>query len=134
MLAIFGKLPIVLRGFGVFERVILSVLLYGWLARFFRVKDAALAALVTTVVSTGDYADPVSSYNHFTIMLAIASGLAASYALDEGRKKQALVTIGCLTGNSFAALPRHQANHWGRRDVCNSGRGWSLPVEAGGST
>lgn len=98
VLAIFGKLPIVIRGFGVFERVILSLLLYGWLVRFFRVKDAALAALVTMVVSTGDYADPVSSYNHFTIMLAVASGLAASYALDEGRAKRALAILGCLAG------------------------------------
>ncbi len=97
-LAIFGKLPIVLRAFGVFERVILSLLLYGWLVRFFRVKDAALAAMVTMVISTGDVADPVSSYNHFTIMLAIASGFAASYALDQGRKKRALLTIGCLAG------------------------------------
>jgi len=98
VLAIFGKLPIVIRGFGVFERVILSLLLYGWLVRFFRVKDAALAALVTTVVSTGDYADPVSSYNHFTIMLAIASGLVASYALDKDRTNRVLLTVGCLAG------------------------------------
>ena len=98
VLAIFGKLPIVMRSFGIFERVILSLLLYGWLVRFFRVKDAALAALVTMVVSAGDFADPVSSYNHFTILLAIASGLAASYALDQDRTKHVLVAIGGLAG------------------------------------
>jgi hypothetical protein len=98
VLAIFGKLPIVLRGYAVFERVILSLLLYGWLVRFFRVKDAAWAAIVTMVVSAGDYADPVSSYNHFTIMLAIADGFAASYALDAGRTKRAVAAIGCLAG------------------------------------
>ena len=98
VLAIFGKLPIVLRGYAVFERVILSLLLYGWLVRFFRVKDAAWAAIVTMVVSAGDYADPVSSYNHFTIMLAIAGGFTASYALDAGRTKRALAAIGCLAG------------------------------------
>ena len=98
VLAIFGKLPIVLRAFGVFERVILSLLLYGWLVRFFRVRDATLAALVTMVVSAGDVADPVSSYNHFTIMLAIASGLAASYAIDQGRQRRALVSLGGLVG------------------------------------
>ncbi len=98
VLAIFGKLPIVLRGFAVFERVVLALLVYGWLVRFFRVKDAALAALVTAVASACDYADPVSSYNHFTIMLAVASGLAASYALDEGRAYRALAGIGCLAG------------------------------------
>ena len=98
VLAIFGKLPIAIRAFGVLERVALSLLLYGWLVRFFRAKDAALAALVTVVVSAGDYADPISSYNHFTIMLAIASGLVASYALDEGRTGRALLTIGGLAG------------------------------------
>jgi len=98
VIAIFGKLPIAIRAFGVFERVILSLLLYGWLARFFRVKDAALAALVTIVVSAGDFSDPVSSYNHFTIMLAIAGGLTASYALDGGRSKRFMLISGCLSG------------------------------------
>ena len=98
VLAIFGKLPIVLRGYAVFERVFLSLLLYGWLVRFFRVKDAAWAAIVTMVVSAGDYADPVSSYNHFTIMLAIAGGFTASYALDAGRTKRTLAAIGCAAG------------------------------------
>jgi len=98
VLAMFGKLAIAVRGCGVFERIVLSLLLYGWLVRLFRVKDAAFAALVTLVVSTGDYADPVSSYNHFTILLAVAGGLAASYALDRGRSARALVMIGSLGG------------------------------------
>jgi hypothetical protein len=98
VLALFGKLPIMLRGFAVFERVTLALILYGWLVRFFRAKDAALAALVTVVLSADDYADPVSSYNHFTILLAVAAGFAASYALDEDRTKRALVVIGCLAG------------------------------------
>jgi len=103
VLAIFGKMPIMLRGFAVFERVLLSLLLYGWLARLFRAKDAALAALTTIVLSTGDFADPVSSYNHFTILVAVASGYAASYALNAGRTKQSLLAIGSLTG-LFALL------------------------------
>lgn len=98
VLATFGKLPIVLRGFAVFERVMLSLLVYGWLVRFFRAKDAALAAIVTIVLSAGDFADPVSSYNHLTILLAVASGFVASYALDEGRTKRALLAIGSLAG------------------------------------
>lgn len=98
VLAIFGRLPIVLRGFAVFERMSLGLLLYGWLVRFFRVKDAALAAVVTIVLSAGDSADPVSSYNHFTILLAVATGFAASYAIDKGRAERALAGIGCLAG------------------------------------
>jgi hypothetical protein len=98
VLGLFGKLPIVLRGTGVFERVVIGLLLYGWLARFFRAKDAALATLVTMIVSSGDYADPVSSYNHFTVLWAIASGLTASYALDEGRSERTLLSLGMLSG------------------------------------
>jgi len=98
--AIFGKLPIVLRAFGVFERVILSLLLYGWLVRFFRVKDAALAAMVTMVISTGDVADPVSSYNHFTIMLAIASGFRRELC-SRSRPKKACSADHRVFGRSF---------------------------------
>lgn len=109
VLAIFGKLPIAIRAFGVFERVVLSLALYGWLARFFRVKDAAMAALVTIVLSAGDIADPVSSYNHFTILLAVASGWAGSYALDDGRTGRFLVSIGSITGLlSFLCLASKQ--------------------------
>ncbi len=97
-LAIFGKLPIVTRACGVFERVMLAMLLYAWLVRLFRVQDATLAALVTMVVSAGDFADPVSSYNHFTIMLAVAAGLTASYALDAAREKRVLAILGAFAG------------------------------------
>ena len=107
ILGIFGELPITLRAAGVLERGLLSLLLYSWLVRFFRVKDAALAALVTVVVSSGDYADPVSSYNHFTVLLAIAAGFVASYALDRDRSTRALISIGLLSGTlamlSFAS-------------------------------
>jgi hypothetical protein len=98
VLAVFGQLPIMLRGFGVFERVVLGLLLYGWLVRLFRARDAALAALVTVVVSAGDFADPVSSYNHAAILVAVATGLASSYALDEGRSRRALGALGSLVG------------------------------------
>ena len=132
VLAIFGKLPIVLRGYAVFERVFLSLLLYGWLVRFFRVKDAAWAAIVTMVVSAGDYADPVSSYNHFTIMLAIAGGFTASYALDAGRTKRTLAGNRMCGGSYFAPVPRREANHWAWRDSGNSARSGSLSYQTGG--
>jgi hypothetical protein len=98
VLGLFGKMPITLRAAGVFERVAISLLLYSWLVRFFRAKDAALAALVTLIVSSGDYADPVSSYNHFTVLLAIACGFTASYALDHDRSERAVSILGALSG------------------------------------
>jgi hypothetical protein len=103
LIATFGKLPIVLKVFGIVERLLLTVLLYSWLVRFFRVKDVTLAVLVTIILSSGDISDPISSYNHFTILLAIISGLVASYALDSGRKKWVLMGIGYLVG-TFALL------------------------------
>ncbi len=99
---VFGKLPIVLRATGVAERVAISLVLYFWLARFFRVKDAAMAAVVTMIVSSGDYADPVSSYNHFTVLLALLAGFVASYAMDSERQPKATLLLGATSG--FFAL------------------------------
>lgn len=98
VLYLFGNLPIMIRAFAVFERVVLSVLLYSWLIRLFRARDAALAALVTVVVSAGDISDPISSYNHYTILLAIACGYVASFTLDRDRSECALVLFAWLSG------------------------------------
>jgi hypothetical protein len=40
------------------ERLLLAGLLYAWLVRFFKAGDAALAAMVTMVVSTLDISAP----------------------------------------------------------------------------
>jgi hypothetical protein len=103
VLAVFGKTMLAIRAAGIAERLVLALLLYGWLVRFFRARNAALATIVTMVVSTGDLADPLSSYNHFTILLAMASGLVSSYALDEKRTWRALAALGCAAG-VFASL------------------------------
>jgi len=109
VLSVFGKTMIAVRGAGIVERLLLSLLLYGWLARFFKARNAALAAIVTMVVSTGDLSDPLSSYNHFTILLAMASGLVSSYALDENRTRRALFVHGCTSGAfSFLCLASKQ--------------------------
>src|SRR3954471_17142700 len=71
VLSLFGKAYIVTRAFGVFERVCLGILMYLWLARLFRPTHAAFAAFVTLVVSSGDLADPIASYNHDAILLAV---------------------------------------------------------------
>jgi len=85
VLLLFGKGYIVSRAFGVFERVLLALLVYLWLARLFRAGHAALASIATVVVGSGDIADPISSYNHEAILWAVASGLLASYVLESGR-------------------------------------------------
>ncbi len=109
VLSVFGKTMVAIRGAGIVERLLISLLLYGWLARFFKARNAALATIVTMIASTGDRADPLSSYNHFTILLAMASGLVSSYALDENRSFRALFTLGCTAGVfSFLCLSSKQ--------------------------
>src|SRR5207253_2726654 len=83
VLSLFGKAYIVTRAFGVFERVCLGVLVYLWLVRLFRPAHAALAAFVTLVVSSGDISDPIASYNHDAIILAVGAGFVTSFALDQ---------------------------------------------------
>ena len=79
----FGSDLIVPRIFALFERTVLALILYFWLARLFRTSHAALAAIVAMVVSAGDLTDPISSYNHDTILLAVASGFFAAICLDQ---------------------------------------------------
>jgi small basic protein len=103
ILSLFGKTLVALRAAGVFERVLLATLLYAWLARFFKAGNAALATIVTIVASASDFSDPLSSYNHFTILMSVAAALASSYALDENRTQRALLAIGSIAG-AFAFL------------------------------
>ena len=100
VLKLFGNYIIVLRAFGIVERAALSLVLYAWLVRFFRARDAALAVAITMVVSACDVAEPISSYNHQTILLATLAGFAASFALDRSRSERALALTGLLSGIS----------------------------------
>lgn len=106
-LKLFGEAIVVTRGFGVFERLVIALLVYAWLSRFFAARHALVAAIITMVASACDIADPISSYNHETIMWAIASGFAASFALDPDQTAIRRTTIcavvsGFLAGLSFA--------------------------------
>ena len=105
-LRIFGNAIAVTRAFGVFERLVIATLIYSWLSRFFAARHALVATIVTMIVSSGDISDPISSYNHETIMWAIGSGFAASFALDDGSSTRtagvAAIASGFLAGLSFA--------------------------------
>jgi hypothetical protein len=79
---LFGTALIVQRIVGVFERALMAVVLYLWLARLFRSSSAAFGAIVAIVVSAGDVADPISSYHHDVILWAIFAGLFASVCLE----------------------------------------------------
>lgn len=105
-LQIFGNTIAVAHAFGVFERLVIAGLVYTWLSRFVAVRHALLAAIITMVASATDTADPIASYNHETLMWAIASGLAASFALDvdssPSRVGKAALLAGFLAALSFA--------------------------------
>ena len=70
----------------VVERIATALLLYAWLRRSFSVTAATLASIVTIVVSAGDRSDPLASYNHDAILLAMLCGFAACRSLDKAAK------------------------------------------------
>ncbi len=81
----------------------MALLAYAWLTRLFRISDAAIAAIVTIIASAGDVSDPLGSYNHDTILAAMASGFLAQFVLDRERTARACALFGAGSG-AFASL------------------------------
>jgi hypothetical protein len=81
LVRVFGAGLIGLRAFALLGRVALALAVYGWLSRYFRVSHAALAAVVGIVISAGDLADQVVSYNHDAIFFAVCCGWCASVCI-----------------------------------------------------
>jgi Dolichyl-phosphate-mannose-protein mannosyltransferase len=98
LLSLFGENLIVSRTAGMVERSLIALLLYLWLLRLFRPSYAALAAFATLVISTADFADPIASYNHDSIFLAMLSGYLASFALNRNRPTRPLVWTSFAAG------------------------------------
>ena len=89
----------------VFERALMAGLLYCWLVRFFKVSHSVVASVAAIVLSSGDFAEFLTSYNHAAILFAIAAGYAASYVIDECPAKWfsvLSVLCGSLMGLCFA--------------------------------
>ena len=105
VLLLFGDTLTALRGFDVLERTALGLLVYFWLVRLFRARDAAVAAIVTIIVSACDFSDGISSYNHDAVIFAVASGFAGTLIL--GRRLPswafalAAIASGLLSSLSF---------------------------------
>jgi len=102
-LYLFGNLAIVSRACGVVERLMIASVLYLWLARMFQPRFAAVAAIVTMVVSSGDTSDPLASYNHDAIFFGMLSGFLASFVLDQSRSIRSLAIFAACSG-IFAGL------------------------------
>jgi hypothetical protein len=96
-MSVWGDKPIVPRAFALFERSVLALILYFWLVRLFRPSHAALAAITGMILSAGDFADPLASYNHDTILWTMVSGFLASFALDS-RSSRALKIFPFFSG------------------------------------
>ncbi len=98
VLKVFGTKLIVIRGWGVFERVVLALLLYTWLAKLFRAKDAALASMVAIVVSAGDPSNALSSYGFEAIFFFLLSGFAAWQAVEPRRSLGSVAAWAAASG------------------------------------
>lgn len=102
LLSLFGENLIVSRTAGMVERSLIALLLYLWLLRLYRPAHAALAAFATLVISTADFADPIASYNHDCIFLAMLSGYLAGFALNRNRSIRFIVWTGFAAGIAAA--------------------------------
>jgi hypothetical protein len=98
LLTFFGDKLIVLRTAGLVERGLIALLVYLWLRRIVRPAHAAFAAFATLVLSAGDLADPIASYNHDSIFYAILSGYLASFLLERVRSNRFTVWMAIASG------------------------------------
>jgi 4-amino-4-deoxy-L-arabinose transferase-like glycosyltransferase len=98
LLWLFGDKLIVLRTAGMIERSLIALLVYLWLRRIARPAHAAFAAFATLVLSAGDLADPIASYNHDSMLFAILSGYLASFLLEWVRPIRFTVWMAIASG------------------------------------
>ena len=82
VLEVFGQKLIVIRAWGVCERIALALLLYFWLAKLFQARHAAFASIVAVLASAGDSANQLSSYGSEAIFFFLLSGWATTKAAE----------------------------------------------------
>ncbi|HEY4382111.1 MAG TPA: hypothetical protein VGN01_17310 [Acidobacteriaceae bacterium] len=102
LLHLFGQTLIVNRVAGVLERLLIGLVLLRWLVQLFRPWHALAASVITILVSSGDLTDPIASYNHDAVLFAMVSGLCASFALERGSERRAVLLA--MAAGAAAAL------------------------------
>ncbi|HEY9760843.1 MAG TPA: hypothetical protein V6C97_37170 [Oculatellaceae cyanobacterium] len=102
LLMLFGDQLIVMRAFGVFERVALGLFAYLWLSRLFKPGPTTIAATAAVILCSGNFADPVDAYTHESILFFVMSGWVASFALDNEHSKRFVLTA--ILSGIFAGL------------------------------
>jgi hypothetical protein len=101
---LFGDVWLYSRLWAAFERLVLGLLLYAWMLRVFRVRDAALATLLAMAAFFGDSADAMPLHHFDAVLFGVAGAFAAASASDErpDRWRFALLSLsGVLCGLSF---------------------------------
>ena len=102
---LFGTSVIMPRLVALFERGLLALALYLWLARMFRLSSAAFGTILAVMVAAGDPTDMLSSYNPDTIFWAVLTGFFASICLDwssEGSASVYALLCGVSAGVCFS--------------------------------
>lgn len=152
LINLFGDKLVVPRLDGMIERVILALIIYFWLVRFFRTSATILGTFFGVLVFSGDGVDTLANYHHDSVFWAVLAGFLASFCLER-RSSRALSLLagasGLFAGLCFAtkqttglgvlvAIPtliallilRH--GKWGDagRFVCCWSAGWLLPLGA----
>jgi hypothetical protein len=98
-LGLFGKTLLVSRLFAVLERLGIAALLFFWLRKVFSPWAASIAALATILLSAGDHTDPLASYNHDAILLAMLSGFFVSLSV-ESKTARRMLLCGLAAGSA----------------------------------
>lgn len=117
LLRVFGQALMVTRVAGVLERLLLTAMLFAWLSRLVPRPAALMAAAVTIVLSAGDRTDPLASYNHDAILLAMAGAMLLDLAfarfsdisVDPLRRSPRVLLLAFAGGISvgLSALTKH---------------------------
>ena len=123
VLKIFGPKLLVIRAWGVFERVALALLLYCWLVRLFQPKYAAMGSIVAIIVSAGDPSNALSSYGMEAIFFFLASGFSSATALERDKP------VGQFIGWSLAA-GLLAALSFGTKQTLGAGASVGIPILA----
>ena len=148
LISLFGDALIIARAEALLERILLALIVYGWLQRHVTAASAALGTLAGMIVFAGDPADALVTYHHDSVLLAVGAGFVAVLAVSkrDGPRFHWAVISGVLAGLCLQtkqttgvgitlAVPSLAfVAHYGGRDAAAGwrfaagfGLGWILP-------
>lgn len=99
-IGLFGNYFIVPQIFGLIERIILFVVLFIWLCRFFPIKDSLVGVLTGAVLYLSDYSETLSSLHHEAVFWAVLAAFCLSNALANPRRRN----LWSIASGIFAGL------------------------------